>query len=45
MKEVHDGAAKKTAGVIFGSGNVMVTKNEKGVMTDSQPLDMLGSGG
>jgi len=45
MEEVHEGAADKTASVIFGSGNVMVTGQEKGVTADSQPLDLFGSGG
>jgi integrase len=47
MPEVYEGAAKKSEDFVFSkvSGNVMVTENEKGVTTESQPLDSLGSGG
>ncbi len=34
LEEVHEGAAKKTADVVF-SGNVMVTSKEKGVTAET----------
>ncbi len=43
MPEVYQGAAKKSEDFVFG--NVMVTNKEKGVTSDSQPLDLTGSGG
>jgi len=47
MPEIHDGAAKKSEDFVFlgVSGNVMVTDKDQGVTTESQPLDLIGSGG
>lgn len=42
MPEVHDGAAKRTEDFVFCPG--IGPEKEKGVTTDSQPLEMLGSG-
>ena len=43
MPEVYAGATKKSEDFVFG--NAMVTDKEKGVTSNSQPLDMFGSGG
>lgn len=47
MPEVYEGAAKKSEDFVFSGreGNVMVTQNEKGVTSETQPLDIIGSGG
>ncbi len=43
MPEVHKDAAKKSEDFVFG--NVMVTEQKKEVVTDSQPLEIVGNGG
>ena len=43
MPEVFQGAAQKSEDFVFG--NVMVTDKKEGVTSESQPLEMFGSGG
>jgi len=43
MPEVFQGAEQKSEDFVFG--NVMVTDKKEGVTSESQPLEMFGSGG
>ena len=43
IPEVNQGAVQKSEDFVFG--NAIVTDKEKGVASESQPLDMFGSGG
>jgi integrase len=43
MPEVHDGAAKRTEDFVFCPGTV--PEQKKGIASDSQPLELFGSGG
>jgi len=43
MPEVHNGAAKRTEDFVFCPA--IGPQNEKGIATESQPLDLTGSGG
>ena len=47
MPEVYVGAAQRSEDFVFSGrdGNVLVTDKEKGVTSESQPLELFGSGG